>query len=270
MTPCVKHLLIISVLFFIATIVLATARDINLYQYLALYYIGGDNFRPWQIITHMFMHGNIAHIFCNMFALWMFGRALESVWGSKRFLLYYLLCSIGAALCHTAYLGISTHHIYNAIQAFNDAPSPEALIVLYNDHFQKIMNPEWLTQITNLWRSDTLHSSEYAREAYTALMDLYNTILNNSLSVGASGAIYGILLAFGMLFPNEIIYINFLAPVKAKWYVIIFAVLELYTGIRFTHDGIGHFAHLGGMVSGFILILIWRRRDLNKYWHNPQ
>ena len=190
----VKNLLIINTLMFFATIVFLRARIIDLNTWLGLHYFTAPHFRVWQFITYMFMHANFMHLFFNMFALWMFGAAVENQWGTKKFLIYYLITGIGAALTH--------YVIMFATGGVGD-----------------------------------------------------------SLLIGASGAVYGVLLAFGMLFPNNPIYIYFLIPIKAKWFVIIYGAIELWYGVTGTPDGVAHFAHLGGMIFGIILILLWRRNN---------
>ena len=190
----VKHLLIINVLMFAATYVIERLGYLQITNMLCLWPIGSGLFRVWQPLTYMFMHAGLDHIFFNMFALWMFGYVLENFWGTKRFVAYYLVCGIGAAITHMAM----------------------SLI------FKMPMVP----------------------------------------TVGASGAVYGILLAFGMMFPNERIYLYFLMPIKAKWFVIGYAAIELFEGF-FRADNIAHFAHLGGMLFGLILILLWRHKNRN-------
>lgn len=187
--PAVKNLLIINIIVFLGTYLIGDP----MYQLFALFPIGSPFFRWWQFVTHMFMHGNFAHIFFNMWSLFVFGPLLERLWGSKKFLIFYFVCGLGAALCHELVL---------------------------------------MTQP-----------------------------LSNIPTVGASGAIYGLLLGFGMLYPNYILTLVF-PPVslKAKWFVIIFAGIELLTGILGTNDGVAHFAHLGGMLFGLILILIWKKK----------
>ena len=154
----------------------------------------------------MFMHGNFSHLFFNMFALWMFGYALENYWGSKRFLVYYLITGVGAALIQTGVLALEIRGMTQGLPPF-------------------------------------------AAQHY----------INQRVTVGASGAVYGILLAFGMCFPNVPIFLYFFFPIKAKWFVIIYGVIELFAGIGGTADGVAHFAHLGGMIFGLLLILYWRK-----------
>lgn len=261
----VKHLLIINVLFYLATIVFRQSLHIDLDNYLALYYIGCDSFRPWQYITYMFMHGSFEHIFFNMFALWMFGYILENYWGTKRFIIFYMLCGIGAGLFHSAVIGLTSLPVLNAINQYASNPSPDALLQLYNDHFHNIINPQWITEVTNAWRNGA--SGDFGYETTNALMQVYNERIIGTPTVGASGAVYGILLAFGMTFPEERIYLYFLVPIKAKWFVIGYAAVELITGILGTNDGIAHFAHLGGMLVGLALILLWRKKERDKYWN---
>ena len=255
----VKHILIINILFYVAALVFRTSLHIDLDQWLALFYIGSEHFRPWQYITYMFMHGSFEHILFNMFALWMFGYILENFWGTRRFVVFYLLCGIGAGLFHTAVIGLTSAPILHDINLYAANPSPDALIQIYNDHFHEIINPRWITEVTNAWRSGVV--ADFGFETTNALMEVYNKSIIGVPTVGASGAVYGILLAFGMMFPNERIYLYFLLPIKAKWFVIGYAVIELVTGVMGTNDGIAHFAHLGGMLVGLILILLWRRNS---------
>ncbi len=209
--PVVKNLLIINVLFFVATIVFARL-GVDLDTWLGLHYFSADNFHIWQPITYMFMHSNFGHLFFNMFALWMFGNTLENLWGSKRFLLFYMVCGIGAGLC------------------------------------QELV--QYIQYATSLANYSTVNLG-----GRIVTMDNY---LNMMTTVGASGAIYGLLLAFGMMFPNSMIYFYFLIPIKAKWFVIGYAVIELITGLTGV-DNVAHFAHLGGMLFGLLLILYWRK-----------
>ncbi len=207
----VKNLLIINVIFFLATWAAESVWRIDLSQYLGLHYIGASDFRPYQFVTYMFMHGSFAHLFFNMFALWMFGNSIENVWGPKRFLIFYFVCGIGAGL---------TQELVQHIQF-----------------------------------SDLIQNYQYVRMGNRSIpVDEY---LNMVTTVGASGAVYGILLAFGMMWPNSRIYIYFAIPVKAKWFVIIYGLIELFSGFS-SVDNVAHFAHLGGMIFGLGLILYWR------------
>ncbi len=232
--PVVKNLIIINVVMLLAMYVFLQLFRIDLNRILGLFYFQSPLFKPWQIITHMFMHGGLFHIFFNMWALWIFGKTLESVWGSKRFLIYYLVTGLGAAFFHT---------LVNYIQF---APDVAALKQAYS---VDRINMALLNEI--LQPGNQFHS--LARSLVIP-------------TVGASGAVYGVLLAFGMLFPNTpLIIIPIPVPIKAKWLVIGFVVLELYLGISQPGSNVAHFAHLGGMVFGFILIKYWNKYTRNFY-----
>lgn len=235
-----KNLLIINALMFLGTIV-AEQRGIDLAQYLGLHFVLSEDFNVAQLITYMFMHGGFSHIFFNMFALWMFGRILENVWGPRRFLFYYLLCGIGAGLIQEAVQAIS----YFAVADGMPAAALEGVYREGADALAKGMN--------------------FVDPAMAHL----NVVLNGS-TVGASGAVYAILLGFGMLFPNERMFIFPLPfPIKAKFFVAGYALIELWSGlVNNPADNVAHFAHLGGMIFGFILIMYWRRKERqNGYYH---
>tara|TARA_Y100000589_G_scaffold95190_1_gene89882 strand:- start:21708 stop:22394 length:687 start_codon:yes stop_codon:yes gene_type:complete len=214
--PVVKNLLIINVLLFIATGVLsAPPFNIDLTNILGLHYWESDLFKPWQIVTYMFMHGNIPHILFNMFAVWMFGSHIENRWGSKRFLNYYLLTGLGAAFLH--YL---IFHFYTL---------PGIPSQVYSNTFP---------------------------------LTAYEYFLQNSVVVGASGSLFGILLAFGVLFPNTLLYLYFAIPIKAKYFVIGYGLLELFSGISNNPgDNVAHFAHLGGMLFGLLIFGYWKLKN---------
>jgi len=209
----VKNLLIINGIMFLADIVL-TRFGIDLSNVLGLHFFMASGFMPFQLLTYMFMHGNFSHLFFNMFALWMFGNTLENIWGPKRFLMYYILCGLGAALLQ-----------------------------------EGVQYIEYVTQLSH-YQNVNIGSAVIPMSEY----------LNYMTTVGASGAIYGLLLAFGMMFPNSLIYLYFVMPIKAKWFVIGYAVIELLTGIFSSGDQVAHFAHLGGMLVGLIIILVWKKK----------
>jgi len=233
----VKNLLIINALFFLATFAVGAAFRINLVDYLALHYPVSPNFRPHQLVTYMFMHStrDIWHIAFNMFAVWMFGSALENVWGSKKFLLYYMVTGVGAALLHL---------LVNYIQAVN---------------LEAQLAPEIIMQIRNDGAAIWQEGKNYIDPLWGKLNMLYNVP-----TVGASGSVFGLLLGFGMLFPNSLIYLYFAIPIRAKYFVIGYGILELVNGFSNTPgDNVAHFAHLGGMLFGYIMIRIWKQRRLN-------
>ena len=231
MPPIVKNLIIINVLVFVAQLIL---KQFNITERFSLYPIMPDallqmaqsgvgnyyyGFEPYQIATHMFSHspGSFFHIIFNMFALWMFGKILENVWGPKRFLFFYLACGVGAAICHLA------------IQYFRC----EALLEALNSNSTNIDN------------------------------------LTGALSpaLGASGAVMGIMAAFAFLFPNTELFIMFIpVPVKAKWAVLGYVAIDLLGGLGVYNDNVAHFAHLGGALTGFIIVLIWNKTGRRRFY----
>jgi membrane associated rhomboid family serine protease len=259
--PVVKNLIIINVLFLLATWALKN-MGIDLVEIFGMHYPGSEKFRLHQIITYMFMHGGLTHIFFNMFALYMFGRVLESVWGSKRFLIYYLITGLGAIVIHTFvnYLEISS--LQNAIDAFRNTPSPEVLEKFVNQHL-----PNASSQVRDFiisWYDDPT-STAYASEGLN-LMERILELKMDIPTVGASGAVFGILLAFGMLFPNTQLMLLFPPiPIRAKYFVIGYGLIELYLGFAQPGSNVAHFAHLGGMLFGFILIKYWNKNSRHFY-----
>ncbi|MFP4024061.1 MAG: rhomboid family intramembrane serine protease [Thiohalospira sp.] len=261
--PVVKNLIIINVIMLLATWVLSSSFGVELTQLFGLHYFKSDLFQPYQFVTHMFMHGGLWHLFFNMFALWMFGRVLESVWGSKRFFIYFMVTGLGAAALHTFVIHLQMTSILNDIKAFNNTPSPEALAILVKDHF-----PEYYSQVYSKlldgWYSNP-DNSNYIERAQQFLKELVNFRMNIP-TVGASGAVFGVLLAFGMLFPNTQLMLLFPPiPIKAKYFVIFYGGLELWLGLTQPGSNIAHFAHLGGMLFGFILIKYWKKGRSNFY-----
>lgn len=210
-----KNLLIINVLAFLAYYVLAM-RGINLNHIFGLHFIMAEDFRPWQLVTYMFMHGGWSHLFFNMFALWMFGCTIENAWGQKRFLFYTLACGIGAGLFQEA-----AQFIEYAVQGYAAYDS------ITDGHMVMPM---------------------------ASYLNMWNT-------VGFSGAVYGILLGFGMTYPEERIFIFPLPmPIKGKWFVCIYAAVELFSAMSTSNDGVAHIAHLGGMVIGYFIIRYWKQQ----------
>lgn len=226
-----RNLIIINFLVWIADELLGSRFSMG--NYLALHYFTSEHFMPHQIITYMFMHGSLGHVFFNMFAVFMFGRTLEMVWGPKRFLVYYMLTGIGAAALQLLIVYLRVHYIEANMSA-------EAISTVYNEGLSVLMS-----------------NKNYADPNMGAL----NLLVNTSM-VGASGAVFGVLVAFGMLFPNvELMMLFFPVPIKAKWFVIGYGVLELVLGVMDNAgDNVAHFAHLGGLITGFFIILYWRKK----------
>ncbi|MFC2097549.1 rhomboid family intramembrane serine protease [Bacteroidota bacterium] len=254
--PVVKNLLLINVLLFVFKSILIQ-KNIDLTQYLGLYYFGSEFFRPHQFITHMFMHADITHIFFNMFALWMFGKILESVWGSKRFMVYFFVTGIGAAVLHTFVNWISISKVLAAAQAVTENPTPDSFSLFVSNHFKAYYSQVY--EFVSMW-SQNPGNSAYISQANYYIRDLLD--LNQNIpTVGASGAVFGVLLAFGMLFPNTKLMLLFPPiPIKAKYFVIGYGLIELFAAVlNQPGDNIAHFAHLGGMIFGYFLIKYWNK-----------
>lgn len=232
----VKNLLIINGLAYMAMLVLRANFGIELNQILGLHYWNSEHFKIYQVVTYMFMHGSHLHLFFNMFAVWMFGTAIENSLGPKRFLNFYLITGFGAAAIH--YLTV---------------------------HFQIIglesaMTQDQIDLVMEKGAEIYANSQNFVDVQMGKLNSLYNTPV-----VGASGSLFGILLAFGMMFPNALMMMLFIPiPIKAKYFVMGYGIIELISGLQNNPaDNVAHFAHLGGMIFGFILIKIWGIKRLN-------
>jgi membrane associated rhomboid family serine protease len=267
--PVVKNLIIINGLIFLGTYALRHALEIDLFDYLGLHYVLSDKFNPFQFVTYMFLHGGMAHIFFNMFALWMFGNVLENVWGPKRFLTYYIITGIGAALIQMLVYWWEFHSVFQQVEVYAKSPSYDAFYLFAKNYIgyipdslegQEFINA--MNVLLNNWQTALSDSQRYtyATESIQYLDQLIRYRMD-IVTVGASGAVFGILLAFGMMFPNALLYVFFAIPVKAKYFVMIYGALELYLGISNNPgDNVAHFAHLGGMIFGFFLIKYWNKR----------
>lgn len=270
--PVVKNLLIINVLFYLTKIV-CQKFGVDLDNWLGLHFFTATAFHPWQIITYMFMHGDFGHLFFNMFALWMFGATVENYWGGKRFLIYYMITGIGAALVHYGVQAFTLVPEMAVINQYLDAPSFDNLMnIAQNHHFA--VDPYSGFYSDFLAFNETFHQIQMnpgdidlLNQCTEFLTEYKEYYLNAHVVIGASGAVFGVLLAFGMLFPNSQIYIYFLIPIKAKWFVVFYGALELFYGITGTADGVAHFAHLGGMLFGILLILLWRKKDRSRQYN---
>ena len=232
-TSVTLHLIIINVILWLATMLLGTRGVVDLTDYLGLHFWKGSDFHFYQLFTYMFMHDSsswnngIMHIFFNMFTLWVFGRILEKVMGNKRFIFFYLVCGVGAGLVQE---------------------------VVWQFSWQSI-----LASINNT-TADVINQAIVSGEINSGFINQFS---NNLITVGASGAVFGILLAFAMLFPNAKLYIMFIPiPVKAKWAVLGYGLMELFFGVSHTMGNVAHYAHLGGMLFGLILILYWKKKGI--------
>lgn len=237
-TPVVKQLLIINVIFFAGSQFVPIAEKL-----LALYYFQNPSFKFWQPLSHMFMHGNVMHIFFNMFALYSFGSTLEHFWGGKKFLFFYLSCGLGAALIHS---GVNFYHFQEGINALvsNGENKSEILKILATGRY----NLNW---------EQLLPKSDFEN-----FIGSYATP-----AVGASGAIYGLLVAFAFMFPNAELMMMFIpVPIKAKYFVPFIVAMDLFSGVTgysVFGGGIAHFAHIGGALIGFIMMWYWKKNSFN-------
>ena len=239
MTETVKFLLIINVIFFIGSQLIGEVA----YEYFALWFVKNPNFQVWQIITHMFMHGGFMHILFNMYALWAFGSPIEQMLGQKRFLFFYFSAGIGAALLHTL---VNFYGYQNGVQDLLEAGMSMPQV----ENF--FLTGEYPKSILDNISMDGLQS---AYQAFTVP------------AVGASGAIYGILVAFGMMFPNVQLFLLFVpVPIKAKYFIPGLIALDLFsgfTGYSIFGGGIAHFAHVGGALFGFLMMYYWKKNQFN-------
>ncbi|MDD4031791.1 MAG: rhomboid family intramembrane serine protease [Bacteroidales bacterium] len=261
--PVVTNLIILNVLMLLVTMLVQSTMGINLNSYLGLYYFQSEYFRPWQYITYLFMHGGFLHLIMNMWALWMFGKVLERVWGSQRFFVYYFVTGIGAALLHTLVNHFILADVYSSVVAFSNTPSPEAFQSFIREHIPNAAPGVY--DFINQWQEDP--SNPQTASIAIAQLNGYLQSLADIPTVGASGAIFGILMAFGMLFPNtQLMLLIPPIPIKAKWFVLGYGAIELYLGISQPGSSVAHFAHLGGMLFGYVLIRYWNsKRGPNLY-----
>lgn len=267
----IKNLLIINILMFIATQVFRESLGIDLVSILGLHFITAPDFKPFQFVTYLFMHGDLAHLFFNMFAVWMFGSVLENVWGPKRFLVYYLITGFGAGLIQYLVFYLQMAPFLETVSMVQDNLTVNSFEELVNTaDFQSKFSYEFIYQYDAFAREYNMALQDNPAKALSLasqfLIDFKHQYLNSHVVIGASGSLFGLLLAFGMMFPNTLLYIYFLIPLKAKWFVMIYGAIELISGLRSNpEDNVAHFAHLGGMLFGFIMIMIWKKNRNHFY-----
>ncbi len=262
-TPVVKQLLIINVLFFIGSYFVPVA-----YDFFALYYPESDKFMGWQFITHMFMHApfpNLAHILFNMFALYSFGSALEHFWGGKKFLFFYISCGLGAALLHTGVNYFEIHSLLSEVASLN----------LSNSEIHQLLNADYSVLFDDKGQMMAGEINAILERVHCT-QEQFNTIVQASMVskgtvVGASGAIYGLLAAFAFMFPNAELALMFIpVPIKAKYFVPGILAIDLFLGFKGQSifgagsTGIAHFAHIGGALTGFLMMWFWKKNQFNK------
>ncbi len=251
-TPVVRNLLLINV----GIMLIQTLYPV-LDHILGLHYLKSHYFLPFQFVTYMFAHGNFSHLLSNMLGLFFFGPLLEQVWGSKRFLFFYMFTGIGAGLIYTGIHYYEVSQIESAMSAFIQDPNPDALASFFRNY------------ASNLYDSNLNFINTYAanpsdqnliKNSVSFVKEIYRMNADTPM-VGASGAIFGILIAFAMLFPNtEMMLLFFPFPIKAKYFVAMYGAYELWAGVHQSPgDNVAHFAHLGGMLFGFILVQYWKK-----------
>jgi membrane associated rhomboid family serine protease len=259
----IKNLLIINVLFFLAQKTVGLQGFINMEDILALHHVKSPLFKPWQLITHMFLHGNLMHLIGNMFALWMFGSVLENLWGPKRFLTFYFICGLGAALLHLAFLWYDFNPLLQDFMQLKQSPGPESITSFYRKY--GLFQDAKATNLVDNYLKDPTNTL-YQEQAISYISDLTNRVISTA-TLGASGAVFGVLAAFVYLFPNTYIYLYFLVPVKAKWIGLVYFAIEIYYALENSAgDNVARWAHIGGAVVGFILVLTWNKTNRKRFY----
>jgi len=250
--PVVKNILAINFILYIATLVLPKLLfrfgfNPDLTDVLGMHYFASGRFNLLQIISYMFMHSpypNFSHIFFNMFALYMFGSILERIWGPKKFLLFYLIAGLGAAIVQQIFWYVEFGSLFSAIDSAISSGTVDALLP-YSARLHSYLNFGDLQTFT-----------------VSDLLQMKTMLTDSLVTIGASGSVFGLLLAFGWLFPEEKLYLMFIPiPIKARWFVLGYGAVELFMGVaQFSGDSVAHFAHLGGMLFGAGLLLYWKKR----------
>ncbi|GAB3821396.1 rhomboid family intramembrane serine protease [Pontibacter rugosus] len=255
-TPMVRNLLIINVVVFILQLSGVISNDM-----FALHYVGSELFQPVQLFSHMFMHGSWGHLFSNMFSLFIFGPMLERFWGAQRLLVFYLITGIGASILYTGVRAYELNQMEEDTAQYIENPSPIAFSNYMDEHVQEGFRSELAVAYKN-----NVNDPQYIEATKSAVREVFTAIYNIPL-VGASGAVFGILMAFGLLFPNLELMLLFLPiPIKAKYFVLFYGAYELYAGFnRVPGDNVAHFAHLGGMLFAYIMVRMWQKNDYRNY-----
>ena len=253
LTTAAKNILIINGIIFIFT-------SGFIIEEFGLRYILSENFEPYQFLTYMWIHAGFGHLFSNMFAVLIFAPILERVWGSRKFFMFYLITGIGAGILYTGINFVESYSLENKVNNYVNQPSPEAFRKLFLDE-----GKEYYNQIYNFIEDEysvNPNSSKNIDKSINYAYDLLNAKTDIPM-VGASGAVFGILLAFAMLFPNmQLMLLIPPIPIKAKYLVLVYGLYELWSEFnRMPGDNVAHLAHLGGMLIAYIILRYWK----NKY-----
>ncbi len=267
--PIIKNLLIINGLFFLAqNTITGPSISFSFEDVFALHAWQSPLFKPWQLITHMFLHGDIGHIIGNMFGLWMFGSVLENLWGSKRFLTFYMICGLGAALIHLLFLSwefvpmIKEYAVILQAHAEGSTAQADAMI---NFIYKHNLRYEGMDEMTSYFRAHP-DNAELANRIYLDITAYYRNNIDTA-TIGASGAVFGVLAAFVYLFPNTYLYLYFLIPVKAKWIGLLYFGYELFEAIRNSAgDHVARWAHVGGAIVGLLIVITWNKTNKKTFY----
>lgn len=273
LTPVVKYLLIINIGIFIISYFLFVNTGIDINNILGLHSLFSDQFSPYQFISYMFLHAYVSgygqiyfmHIFSNMFALFMFGPMLERVWGPKRFLTFYLICGLGSGVLYWGINAWETYSLKEDTIAYVNNPTPDNFVRFLKEQAEDIYQGQMIDYVNQF--SNDPNNEGYIKETKEFVVEKVYEPKTRFSMVGASGAIFGILMGYGMLFPNTVLMLLFPPiPIKAKYFVAFYGLFEIYAGIKQTPgDNVAHFAHIGGMIFAFILIKFWNNKS-NRFY----
>jgi membrane associated rhomboid family serine protease len=260
LTPVVKNLLLIN----IALLLIPSFMNLELSQYFGLRYIFADSFQPFQFITYMFLHAGFGHLLGNMFALFIFGPMLERFWGSKKFFIFYMVTGIGAGILYGAVNFVEMQQLESAAEQYIENPNYEGFVSFVQENAPKRVYQDWYPFIDSF--GDNPSNENLIEGSIQRVKELVR-FYGNIPMIGASGAVFGILFAFGFLFPNTELFLLFPPiPIKAKYLVTFYGLYELYAGIQnVPGDNVAHYAHLGGMLIAFILLKIWQKDNTRFY-----
>jgi len=272
--PTVRNLIILTVVCHILSIAATVFLQVNVVQYCGLHDWNSAYVKPWQLVSYMFLHdmsyiflrdiGGITHLLFNMLGLWMFGSMLERFWGAQKFIIFYFVTGIGAGLINVFSTTILLQPMFDSAVFYMNNPGYNLFEHFVSNYLPGSYDNEGVNEFLKVWFNDPLNPG-YIKESVQIVNQVTDLRLNTP-TVGASGSIYGLLLAFGVLFPNSVIMLLIPPiPLKAKYFVLIFGGMELLLGLRNNlEDNVGHFAHLGGMLFGILLILLWKKQAKNK------
>ncbi|MBR1631766.1 MAG: rhomboid family intramembrane serine protease [Paludibacteraceae bacterium] len=252
LTPAVKNLLILNCLCFLPTLFQSLGQQgFDLDQWAGLHYWQSDKFNIFQLVSYMFLHGSLEHLFCNMLAVFMFGVVIERAWGTRKFLFFYFVTGIGAAITQEVIWSFEWKQLVDAVNLAANTGDGSLLEPYYDKLAQ--------------YFSFSGQLSHFPTHELTRLQGLFTEgITDRLVTIGASGAVFGLLLAFGWLFPDaELMLLFFPIPIRARIFVTLYALVELFAGVsNFSGDSVAHFAHLGGMIFGALLLTYWKKKGM--------